>query len=139
MPEQSESPENHPRVVHHQQHVEQFSGPIPPPQVFVAYEKILPGAADRILKMAERQAAHRQSLERFAIIGDLGKEAMGTVLAYIAFGGSMVGAVILLLHDKPIEGLTTFVVAIGAAFGPKIYTQLFLHPEPKSEIATTEE
>lgn len=41
-----------------------FAGPLPPPEVFVGYEKTLKGAANRILKMAERQAEHRQLLER---------------------------------------------------------------------------
>jgi uncharacterized membrane protein len=46
------------------QHQEQrFEGPIPPPAVLQGYEQILPGAAERILRMAEQQAAHRHSLE----------------------------------------------------------------------------
>ena len=40
--------------------VETFQGPIPPPNVLEAYERLVPGAAERILKMAENQAAHRQ-------------------------------------------------------------------------------
>lgn len=40
-----------------------FSGPIPPPAHLEQYERILPGAAERILKMAEEQSAHRRSLE----------------------------------------------------------------------------
>jgi len=36
-----------------------FSGPLPPPPMFREYEDVLPGAGDRILSMAERQAAHR--------------------------------------------------------------------------------
>jgi len=31
----------------------EFSGPIPPPAVMDGYEKVLPGAAERILKMEE--------------------------------------------------------------------------------------
>jgi uncharacterized membrane protein len=76
-------------------------GPMPSPQDFAAYERALPGAADRILKMAETQATHRQGLERFAVRGDYYKAMMGTVLGYIAFAGSMFGAIYLLFHDKP--------------------------------------
>ena len=43
---------------------EQFTGPIPPPPIMKQYEEILPGSADRILKMAENQSEHRQSLEK---------------------------------------------------------------------------
>ena len=40
------------------------SGPIPPPSMMEQYEGTLPGSADRILKMAENQSEHRQSLEK---------------------------------------------------------------------------
>ena len=38
---------------------EAFVGPLPPPVAFTAYEQALPGAADRILKMAEAEQAGR--------------------------------------------------------------------------------
>jgi hypothetical protein len=96
---------------------------------------VLPGAADRILKMAENQATHRQGLERRALSGDLYKSMMGTVLGYIAFGGSMYGAVYLLLHDKPIESLAALITALGAAFGPKLYAD-FVQPRQSDESAS---
>ena len=104
-----------------------YQGPLPRPEDFQAYERVLPGAADRILKMAENQASHRQGLERRSITGDIIKSMMGTVLAYITFGGSMYGAVYLLLHDKPIQSLAALITALGAAFGPKIYAD-FIQP-----------
>ena len=36
--------------------VESFAGPLPPPATLAAYNAIVPGAAERILKMAEAQA-----------------------------------------------------------------------------------
>jgi hypothetical protein len=53
--------------------------------------------------MAKKQAAHRQDLESRALKGELMKSMMGTILGYTTFGGSMFGAVDLLLHDKPIQ------------------------------------
>lgn len=120
-------------VVEAQMSSELFAGPLPHPKIFWQYEQILPGAADRILKMAERQSVHRQGIERFVVVGDLIKETMGTVLAYIAFGGSMVGAVILLLNGQSVEGLTAFVVALGSAFGPKIFNSMFRKIDPSVE------
>lgn len=40
------------------------SGPLPPPEVLKAYDEVLKGAAKRIFDMAERQATHRQALEK---------------------------------------------------------------------------
>lgn len=52
------------QVVH--QAIEEFAfrGPIPPPNILSGYEKLLPGAADRILSMAENQTRHRHSIEK---------------------------------------------------------------------------
>ena len=80
--------------------------------------------------MAEKQAAHRQQLESLALEGDLLKSMMGTVLAYITFGGSMFGAVYRLMHDKPIQSLGALIVALGSALGPKIYADFI---QPKGE------
>ncbi|WP_311945309.1 DUF2335 domain-containing protein [Halomonas piscis] len=39
--------------------VSQFSGPLPPPGVMADYDRIVPGAAERILQMAEREQDFR--------------------------------------------------------------------------------
>src|SRR5215813_4581932 len=114
-------------VVHHQT---TYQGPLPRPDNFKRYNRVLPGAADRILRMAEKQAAHRQQLESSALKGDLLKSMLGTVLAYITFAGPMFGAVYLLMHDKPIQSLVALIVALGSAFGPKIYADFI---QPKGE------
>ena len=108
-------------------------GPLPRPEDFEAYDRVLRGAADRILRMAEKQAAHRQDLESRALKDDLMKAMMGTILAYITFGGSMLGAVYLLLHDKPIQSLAALIVALGSAFGPKAYAD-FIQPKAQEPV-----
>lgn len=49
-------------IVAHAQSV-QYVGPTPPPEHVEAYERILPGAAERFLKIAEEEVAHRRKLE----------------------------------------------------------------------------
>jgi uncharacterized membrane protein len=46
-----------------------YSGPLPPPSQLREYEDVLPGAADRIIRMAETQAEHRQDIEKVAVKG----------------------------------------------------------------------
>jgi uncharacterized membrane protein len=41
----------------------EWRGPLPPPQALSGYESIVPGAAERLLRMTEDEAAHRRSLE----------------------------------------------------------------------------
>lgn len=54
-----------------QQHVESveiqqtthFAGPLPPPETLAQYDKIVPGAAERIISMAEKEMEHRHKSE----------------------------------------------------------------------------
>ncbi|MDE0103545.1 MAG: DUF2335 domain-containing protein [Bryobacterales bacterium] len=43
--------------------IEFSCGPLPPPKTIEGYEAIVPGAAGRIISMADKQLAHRQHLE----------------------------------------------------------------------------
>ena len=44
-------------------HVTAWQGPIPPADMAEHYEKIHPGAFDRMLKLAEDESAHRRAIE----------------------------------------------------------------------------
>lgn len=46
---------------------EQFAGPIPHPETLRQYNEILPGAADRILAMAENESEHQKSMDKNAM------------------------------------------------------------------------
>lgn len=64
---------------------EAFIGPIPPPKVMAEYESLLPGSADRILKMAEKQQDHRMELEKQAISSELMQNKRGQIFGFIVF------------------------------------------------------
>ena len=42
---------------------ERHSGPLPPPHQLQEYENILPGSAERIFRIAEREQAHRHEMQ----------------------------------------------------------------------------
>ena len=44
-----------------------LSRPLPPPAAYRAYDEVLPGSAERILRMAEREQDHRIDWERDAL------------------------------------------------------------------------
>ncbi|SRR6266513_1631336 len=85
-----------------------MSGPLPPPQQLAGYDAIVPGAAERILQMAERQATHRQGLERTALDGALRRSSTGMRTATGLAAGFLVVSAALIAsgHD-----------AAGAALG----------------------
>jgi uncharacterized membrane protein len=58
-------------------------GPIPPPFILDGYEKVVPGAAERILAMAENQAGHRQKLESIAVKSGARDSLLGLIFGLI--------------------------------------------------------
>ncbi|UPJ58774.1 DUF2335 domain-containing protein [Bradyrhizobium sp. 192] len=93
----------------------QHRGPIPSPESFGGYEKILPGSADRILKMAEKEQGHRQDWERRHLRWD-------GVINLVSLGFGWLLSVVLVaaavycvsLHEPTVAIALTSVAAFGA-------------------------
>lgn len=71
-----------------------MSGPLPMPAMLAHYEKILPGAAERIMKMAEEESRHRRDMDLQAV----SLETVG--MKSVAFSerlGSIFGLIIALV------------------------------------------
>ena len=74
-----------------------WEGPLPPPAALGQYDDILPGSAERIMRMAEAQAEHRieqeqhssqqedvrVQTERTAVIGDSRRAYIGLIFGFI--------------------------------------------------------
>ena len=60
-----------------------FEGPIPPPQILQQYNSIVPDAAERIIRMAEKQSDHRMDLEKKVVYSNIKKSYAGMGLATI--------------------------------------------------------
>lgn len=51
--------------------VEHHSGPLPHPQTLAAYDGVVPGLAERIVAMTERELAHQQDMQRRALSAEI--------------------------------------------------------------------
>ncbi len=89
-----------------------YAGPLPPADQIRAYEEVLPGSADRILAMAERQQEHRQKLEQVTVEEAANRSwwglRLGFVIAVLVIG---VGAAAIFTG----YALAGFAVIIGQA------------------------
>lgn len=96
-----------------------YSGPLPAPEDFAEYEKILPGSTDRILKMAEKQVDHRISSDNKIIDNTYRQSGRGQILGAILV--VMFGVISLILgltgHDNLAKyiGVTT-VIGLAVVF-----------------------
>jgi len=84
-----------------------FSGPLPPPSLLSGYESSCPGAADRIIKMAEQEAEHRRVTETAIVKAGVaeGERASndakrGQIFALIIVMASISGCIFLSNFDS---------------------------------------
>lgn len=89
------APASHPvgSVTVRQEQVSLHTGPLPAPEDLAHYEAVIPGLADRIVTLAEKQAEHRMFLERYAIVSEVRRAnwgmAVGAVIAFTGLGGGI--------------------------------------------------
>ena len=100
-----------------------FSGPLPPPAALEAYERIQKGAADRIITMAERQAGHRQSLEKTVVETLARNERFGMWFAFILTAVLMIIGGILLAVGKSIAGYLAVFIPVIFHAGNFVYVK----------------
>lgn len=57
-----------------------YSGPLPDPDTMLRYKQVQDDAADRIIKMAEKEQAHRHSTDHKRLDNDRKAKALGQIL-----------------------------------------------------------
>ena len=96
-----------------------YSGPLPSPEDFKAYEQAMKGATDRIMSMTEQQMAHRIDMEKTVVKKKFFQSTLGQILAtaLIVFFGCI--AYDLAMHDHDPAAIAigvTTVVGLAVVF-----------------------
>jgi uncharacterized membrane protein len=94
--------------------VQQFSGPMPPPEVLAEYDRIIPGAAERILAMAEANGSQRRALENRTLETNRLLALTGQWLAFAIAMTAIAGGIWLASRGQSLEGLTSLLAALGS-------------------------
>ena len=88
--------------------------PLPDPESFREYNELLPGAANRILEMAEKEMQHRQAIESSVERRQVRGQTFGFILAL----ASLIGALLLLLAGESIVGLVLMLAVLSRLIAP---------------------
>ncbi len=81
------------------------------------YDDIIPGAAERILAMAEYQGKHRRELEAKVIDRDSVRASRGQVFAFIITLIIVVGGFLMIWQGKSLVGMAAIIAPITALSG----------------------
>jgi len=98
-----------------------FSGPLPPPGVLAKYNEVIPNGAERIVAMAERQSAHRESLEAQVVAGNVASQKRGSIFAFIICLVALIGGFALLFTGRNADGLAAIISSLTALAGVFVY------------------
>ena len=93
---------------------ETFSGPLPHPDLLAKYNAVLPDAAERIMRMAEKQADHRRALEARIVGNNTFNQTLGQVFGFLLALVAIVGGLYLITMGASIIGLTSVLGALAA-------------------------
>jgi uncharacterized membrane protein len=87
-----------------------FSGPLPPPDLLAEYDRVLPGLADRIARMAETEGESRRALQSRAMrLSELGLASAFTIpMTALACGFYLV------IADKSAAGMAIIIGAVAS-------------------------
>lgn len=100
----------------------EFSGPLPHPQLLGQYNEAVPDGAERIVRLVEDQAHHRQALESRGQI-------FGFVLAVI----SLSGGIGLIALGSSVAALIPLLAAITGLGGMFVYREVQSHRSDRKQ------
>lgn len=98
-----------------------YSGPLPPASEMAQYEKICPGAADRIIAIVEKQSEHRQKIEHVAVWASSWRSILGVVFAFFIAIAALILSGICFYLGYIKTGCTIFGSTLATVVGTFIY------------------
>lgn len=98
-----------------------YQGPLPLPHMLAQYDEVVPGAADRIITMAESQSKHRQKMESSVIAAGIRDSLLGLISAFLIGITTVVGGTICVLKGVSTGGTILSGSGLAALIGVFIY------------------
>ncbi|OIP29916.1 MAG: hypothetical protein AUK47_26410 [Deltaproteobacteria bacterium CG2_30_63_29] len=93
-----------------------FKGPLPPPPILKAYDALLPGTADRIIKLAEREQEHRHIKSMSTVNGQREDKRRGSWFGFLVCFGCLGIAALAIIYGSSLTGVA-MIIAMTAVLG----------------------
>ena len=114
-----------------------FSGPLPPPDILTKYNSVVPNAAERIITMAETQAAHRQRIESKVIESNIKNSRLGLHYGLIIGLTSVLGGALCILYGHEIGGTILGGTGLSSLVGVFVYGSIQKKKERENRLKLT--
>lgn len=101
--------------------LQQWQGPLPPPEWLKGYDETVPGLANRLFACFERQVDHRIAIERLVVAGNTRAQSNGQWFAFIIALSVMAFAFFLVILGHVGWGIGVVLVDVLALAGIFVY------------------
>jgi len=91
--------------------------------MLAAYDEVVPGAAERILAMAEAQSGHRREMEKTVIEGDSRRSWLGLVLGCVVALIFIAAGTVVAVYANATAGATIITGTVVSLAGVFVYGQ----------------
>ena len=98
-----------------------WAGPLPQPEVLQGYESVIPGAANRILEMAERQSEHRMQMDKMVISGGSRRSYLGLFAGFVLSAMVIGGGIYLIATGHDWAGASLVGLNLAGLAGVFVY------------------
>ena len=95
-----------------------WQGPLPPPAQLAQFNEVVPGCAERIIRMAEQEGEHSREVQMRAVKATVIGQYIGQAFALLLAAGAMIASYFLAMADHDMVAailggttLTTVVLA----------------------------
>lgn len=106
-----------------------FAGPLPPPSLFKGYNEVLPGSAERIIAMTEKEQEHRHNWESAQLKGEISYNRLGLWLGAGALFAVILGIVICAYLGQPISAGALGAIGVAGIATALIKGRRFSHDQ----------
>ena len=111
-----------------------FSGPLPPPEILIRYNDAVPDGAERIIALAERQAAHRMELESRVVDADIKRANWGLVAGLIVALVGLVASFLMVDRGNAVAGVVVGSLDLGGLVAIFVYGTVSRRSERQQRV-----
>ena len=120
------------KVILEQKQLLLVKGILPAPEILAKYENILPGAAERILKLAENQSAHRQYIEKEIIKTNSRDSLLGLIFGFLICLITIIGGIYCILKGYNVGSFIS-ITGLAGVVGAFVYGAKTLRDDLKNK------